>query len=93
LPCPASAAWPATKTNLLPVATMADAVGEHGEGPAVVEIRSVNDVSRGAELIGERADAAGQTLGVVEQDQLSHRLRPWPPAGLPTAVRARMVVA
>jgi hypothetical protein len=33
---------------------VANAVGEFGEGLAVVEIRGVNDVSGGAEFIGER---------------------------------------
>jgi hypothetical protein len=52
---------------------VADAVGQRGEGLAVVEIRGVNDVSRSAKLSGERPDAVGQALGVVEQDQLGHR--------------------
>jgi hypothetical protein len=36
---------------------VAHAIGELGEGLAVVEVRGVNEVSRSAELIGERPDA------------------------------------
>jgi hypothetical protein len=51
---------------------VANAVGEFDEGLAVVEIRGVNDVSGGAELIGEREAPRRQSLCVMEHQNLSH---------------------
>ncbi|MDQ3809903.1 MAG: hypothetical protein M3336_06385 [Chloroflexota bacterium] len=49
-----------------------NAVGKVGEGRAVVEIRGVNDVSRGAEVIGEGETPRRQSLCMLEERQLSH---------------------
>ena len=51
---------------------IANAIGEFGERLAFVEIRGVNDVSGGAELIGEGAAPGGQSLRMLEQQKLGH---------------------
>jgi hypothetical protein len=48
------------------------AVGERGERPALVEVPQVDDVPCGPEVVRECADAIGQSLGMVEDDQLAH---------------------
>ena len=44
-----------------------DALGELGERVAVVEIRRVDDVPGGAELVGEGEAPVGQPLCMVEE--------------------------
>ena len=51
---------------------VANAVGEFGEGLAVVEIRRVHDLSGSAESIGEGEAPTGQALRVMEEQNLSH---------------------
>ena len=51
---------------------VANAVGELGEGLAVVEIRGVNEVSGSAELVGEGEAPVRQSLCMMEEQNLSH---------------------
>jgi hypothetical protein len=51
---------------------VADALVEVGEGLAVVEVGSVNNVSGSSQLVGEREESAGLTLCVVEEQYLGH---------------------
>ena len=56
---------------------MADALVEGLERCAVVEIGHGDVMPRGAQLAGERADAVGEALGVLEQDDVGHRRSPY----------------
>jgi hypothetical protein len=56
---------------------MADALVEGLERFAVVEIGHGDVMPRGAQLAGERADAVGEALGVLEQDDVGHRRSPY----------------
>ena len=49
-----------------------NAVGEVGEGLAVVEIRGVNDVSASAELSGEGEAPGRQSLRMMKEQKLGH---------------------
>jgi hypothetical protein len=51
------------------------ALGAVREGLAVVEIRDMDDVSGGAELLGEGEAPGGQPVDVVEEQHLGHGSR------------------
>jgi hypothetical protein len=55
---------------------MADALVEGLERCAVVEIGHGDVMRPRAQLAGERADAVGEALGVMEQDDIGHRRSP-----------------
>ena len=49
-----------------------DTLVHGGERAAVVEVRGVDRVTAGSDLVGERAHAVRETEGVVEEDDLRH---------------------
>ena len=49
------------------------------EGPSVEQVGRVDGVAGGSQLVGERADAGRQPLGVVEEQDLGHGK---PPGGV-----------
>jgi hypothetical protein len=49
---------------------VADAVGERGERPALVEVRCVDDVPGGAQLVGEGQAPRRESLRVVKEEEL-----------------------
>jgi hypothetical protein len=51
---------------------VAHAVGKLVEGLAFVQVWNMHDVSGTAELIREDMNAAGQAMGMVEEQNLSH---------------------
>jgi hypothetical protein len=52
---------------------MGHALVEGGERAAVEEVRRVHRVPGSAKLVGERHHARGESLDMVEEDDLSHR--------------------
>jgi hypothetical protein len=53
---------------------VSDAGGQVGERLAVVEIRDVNDMPGRAQRFGEGAAPGRQSLRMMEEEELSHRV-------------------